>query len=952
MRKFAGNYVSGRVKVKSPSEVTTDRYNYLGLDQAEPNLGGTPSDFRKTFTNSDVNTGQNQITVTGHGFVTGEKIVYDSSDAASSVGNLVSGNTYFIISISADVFSLADTKVLADSASPRNLSGTGGDGNHYVGKTTVLATSLGGDRLFVDIGDDLELEPDGSNYKIKISDGATQTIQSNTISQATLQQVTTQGSVSDVASSFTNTTDSTNFDTGALTIGGGLGVAKTLYMDDLQSIKFRGDGSSYTDTALKSIFSNNGVSSEFRISPGIKDVSASQTQYAAVDGSAGQMTAFRVSQNLNYSTGKQFSKIYLGKVANETITGTSQFSTPSESHVYANQTLVLDPFPVGNIGGTVKINGDLEVLGTQTTVNSTTLEVTDLNIVVAKDATTPGNTNGAGITFGTYPTTPSATTWVDPNDLQGQTANPVPSITWVNATGRITSSKSFEAPGFVSTAGAAGFLISDGTVDTTNYAAQDTQYTLDAQTNASNGFLSITDNSASPTTQRVKFTGTNGISVSSAVSTTGGQNPTDGTITIDGSSVPGTTYSLGSLANANNAFANLVLTPSAGTTHTVVVKGQNNIVVSDADSGGSITITDSNTPSYSAAGAKITVANTTTSSNPSGLVQSELALDVSGTTSGVVAKFKRSNEAASGHAFGGVILAEINDDGDAENNPWMSFTNVGSAVDNASNPIQGEITTKYTETSNKSGIRIWGQNNIDFDVDNGANTPANLSSRRISFTSDGLVLRNSSSIVHDGGSFNTTLTFTTPTADRTITFPDAGGELLTAGTISSLVGQIKTVNSTTNSDHFVVFAETAVSAAGTDQDPLTNTKLKFNPSTGALTLTGTLTATAKSFLIDHPTKDAMKLQYASLEGPENGVYVRGRLKDSNVIELPDYWTGLVDETTITVNLTPVGSHQNLFVQDINDNQIIVGCDEPVNCFYTIFGERKDIEQLVVEYEDQ
>jgi len=96
----------------------------------------------------------------------------------------------------------------------------------------------------------------------------------------------------------------------------------------------------------------------------------------------------------------------------------------------------------------------------------------------------------------------------------------------------------------------------------------------------------------------------------------------------------------------------------------------------------------------------------------------------------------------------------------------------------------------------------------------------------------------------------------------------------------------------------------------------------------------------------------MKLQYASLEGPENGVYVRGRLKDSNVIELPDYWTGLVDETTITVNLTPVGSHQNLFVQDINDNQIIVGCDEPVNCFYTIFGERKDIEQLVVEYEDQ
>lgn len=942
MRKFAGNYVSGRVKVKSPSEVTTDRYNYLGLDQAEPNLGGTPSDFRKTFTNSNVNTGQNQITVTGHGFVTGEKIVYDSSDAATSVGNLVSGSTYFIIRISADIFSLADTKVLADSASVRNLSGTGGDGNHYIGKTTVLATSLGGDRLLVDIGDDLELEPDGSNYKIKISDGATQTIQSNTISQATLQQVTTQGSVSDVATSFTNTTDSTNFDTGALTIGGGLGVAKTLYMDDLQSIKFRGDGSNYTDTALKGLFSTNGVSSEFRISPGIKDVSASQTQYAAVDGSAGQMTAFRVSQNLNYSTGKQFSRIWLGKVASETITGSGQYSVPSESHVYANQTLVLDPFPIGSIGGTVKINGDLEVLGTQTTVNSTTLEVTDLNIVVAKDATTPGNTNGAGITFGTYPTTPSATTWVDPNDLQGQSANPVPSITWVNTTGRITSTKSFEAPGFVSTAGSTGFLISDGSVDTSNYQTQNTQYTLDAQTNASNGFLSITDNSSSPITQRVKFAGINGISVTSAVSTTG-QNPTDGTITFDGSSLTGTTYSLSSVANANNAFANLVLTPSAGSADTVVVKGQNNIVVSDADSGGSITITDSNTPSYSAAGAKITVANATTSSNPSGLVQSELALDVSGATSGVVAKFRRSNEAASGHAFGGVILAEIDDDGDAENNPWMSFTNVGSAVDNASNPIQGEITTKYTETSNKSGIRIWGQNNIDFDVDNAANTPANLSSRRISFTSDGLVLRNSSGIVHDGGSFNTTLTFTTPTANRTITFPDAGGELLTTG--SSTVGQIKTVNSTTNSDHFIPFAATAVTGTGVTQDALTNQDLKFNPSTG------TLTAKAKSFLIDHPTKDNMKLQYACLEGPENGVYVRGRLKDSNVIELPDYWLGLVYENTITVNLTPIGHSQDLYVQDIINNQIIISDNENINCFYTVFAERKDIDKLVVEYED-
>jgi len=38
---------------------------------------------------------------------------------------------------------------------------------------------------------------------------------------------------------------------------------------------------------------------------------------------------------------------------------------------------------------------------------------------------------------------------------------------------------------------------------------------------------------------------------------------------------------------------------------------------------------------------------------------------------------------------------------------------------------------------------------------------------------------------------------------------------------------------------------------------------------------------------------ALKLRYGSLEGPENGVYVRGKANQTT-IELPDYWTGLVD----------------------------------------------------------
>jgi len=115
-----------------------------------------------------------------------------------------------------------------------------------------------------------------------------------------------------------------------------------------------------------------------------------------------------------------------------------------------------------------------------------------------------------------------------------------------------------------------------------------------------------------------------------------------------------------------------------------------------------------------------------------------------------------------------------------------------------------------------------------------------------------------------------------------------------------------------------------------------------------LQVNGSFAATTKSFVIDHPTKPDMKLRYGSLEGPENGVYVRGRLKDSNVIELPDYWIGLVNEDTITVNLTAIGKIQKLFVKDIKNNTVIIG-GKNINCFYTVFAERKDVEKLIVEF---
>ena len=130
--------------------------------------------------------------------------------------------------------------------------------------------------------------------------------------------------------------------------------------------------------------------------------------------------------------------------------------------------------------------------------------------------------------------------------------------------------------------------------------------------------------------------------------------------------------------------------------------------------------------------------------------------------------------------------------------------------------------------------------------------------------------------------------------------------------------------------------------------------------TGNATISGTTRSTFrgsinvqgwKGFDIKHPTKENHRLRYVCLEGPEGGVYYRGILKDSEFIELPDYWKDLVDTKTITVHLTPIGTYQYLYYT-VAKNRIIVKnhSNLPTHCSYIVYGERKDGERLIPEYE--
>jgi len=110
-----------------------------------------------------------------------------------------------------------------------------------------------------------------------------------------------------------------------------------------------------------------------------------------------------------------------------------------------------------------------------------------------------------------------------------------------------------------------------------------------------------------------------------------------------------------------------------------------------------------------------------------------------------------------------------------------------------------------------------------------------------------------------------------------------------------------------------------------------------------------VTANSKSFDIPHPTKEGWRLRYGNLEGPEHGVYFRGHAT-SNIIELPDYWIGLVHDTDWTVQLTPISGPCVHWVEKIENNKVYINCqDGRPNCYFTVFAERKDVPKVLLEY---
>lgn len=232
-----------------------------------------------------------------------------------------------------------------------------------------------------------EVTVNTSNYALRVHDGSTQggvelalndLTNVNTSSALSLASITTTGNV-DVGGNLT-VTGTTTFNGGTLTLGDadtdnvvfGADVQSSIIPDADDSYALGTAAKKWSDLHVVDITATGNISATGTLSSGNLATlhSLSVTNDATVSGN--------ISATGNYTSAAGNLTLTAG---NATIGGTLG--------VTGNAT----------VGGSLTVTGDLQVDGTTTTINSTTLDVDDLNITVAKGAANAAAANGAGLTI-------------------------------------------------------------------------------------------------------------------------------------------------------------------------------------------------------------------------------------------------------------------------------------------------------------------------------------------------------------------------------------------------------------------------------------------------------------------------------------------------------------------------------------------------------------------------
>ena len=188
--------------------------------------------------------------------------------------------------------------------------------------------------------------------------------------------------------------------TGQLPEGSNLYFTTARARQSVSVIDNGGDGSLSYDSGTGVISYTGPSAEEARLHISVNDV-----------GGDGSLSYDNTSGVITY-TGPSAAEVRAHFSAGASLTydaSTGQFTTnqalDSNSNVTFNQVrgpaeFIIDPAAVGDNTGTVKILGNLQVEGTQTTLNSTAVTINDKNIVIADSAADSSALHGGGITFG------------------------------------------------------------------------------------------------------------------------------------------------------------------------------------------------------------------------------------------------------------------------------------------------------------------------------------------------------------------------------------------------------------------------------------------------------------------------------------------------------------------------------------------------------------------------
>lgn len=124
---------------------------------------------------------------------------------------------------------------------------------------------------------------------------------------------------------------------------------------------------------------------------------------------------------------------------------------------------------------------------------------------------------------------------------------------------------------------------------------------------------------------------------------------------------------------------------------------------------------------------------------------------------------------------------------------------------------------------------------------------------------------------------------------------------------------------------------------------------------GDVRITGDLNVTgSKNFVEVHPNDTTKEIVYSVVEGPEAATFIRGEATLTNgsaTIEFPEHFTLVTAEEDLTAQLTPAGNCNGLYVESVDNNQLVVkelnGGTSNVAFYYMVHGVRDGYQNFEV-----